>query len=122
MNLKYKKAAKAKLLQQERAWTEIHASLDKPMWVHPAETAIVPTGLKLEIPEDSHIVAMLTGHPSNWQCLTLADGYQFWDDKTEDFSIYIRNCGHDKVCIEHGQPIARLVMFPWYPVRWKEVV
>ena len=117
MNLKYKKAAKAKLLQQERAWTVIHACLDKPVWVHPGETAVIPSGVEPEVPTE--LVGLLCSEPAGG--LELAQG-QLWDADSKEYAVSVRNVTQDRIRIEHGQSIARLVMLPWYPVKWKEAV
>lgn len=102
----------------DRKWTEIHACLpDGDVWLCPGESNPIPSGLKLSIPND--LVGLLCSMPASDVELTQG---QLWDCMTERFHVVVRNNGKERICIKHGDPIARLVMLGYYPIKWKEEV
>ena len=121
MNAKFTKHSKADSPVLDRKWTEIHAFLpDGDVWLLPGEAKAIASGLKLTIPND--LVGMLcTHHPSDTWHSEVIPG-QLWDCMTTEFNVVVRNNGKERICIKHGDPIARLVMLGYYPIKWKEEV
>ena len=126
MEIKVKKLSKtAKLPTRGSAYAagyDLYADLDHTVEIAPHETAMVSTGLAMEIPEGyfgaifarSGLASKEGLRPAN--CVGVVDS-----DYRGTFMIAVHNDSEVSRAVEPGERIAQLVVLPYLPVEFRTV-
>lgn len=100
---------------------DIRACLDEPVTLLPGERAAVPTGLRVQVPEEY----ILSVRPRSG--LALHDGVTLINspgtidsDYRGEVKVLIVNLGQQKVEITHSERIAQVILERAFPVDWVE--
>jgi dUTP pyrophosphatase len=99
----------------EAAGADLRAFLKEPMIVRPGETALVPTGVKLEIPEGFEVqVRPRSGLALKFQVTVLNTPGTIDSDYRGEIRVILINHGKENFIIEPGMRIAQMVVAPCY--------
>lgn len=92
---------------------DVRAHLESPYTIAPGQVAVIPTGLKLEIPQGYEIqVRSRSGLAAKFGVATLnSPGTIDWDYKGE-LKVILINHGSEPFVVEPGMRIAQLVIAP----------
>ncbi len=125
MNIKVKKLTPTAVLPTRgsafAAGYDLYADVQEELQIQPHETAMVPTGLAMEIPEGyfggifarSGLAARENLRPAN--CVGVVDS-----DYRGQFLVALHNDGEQVRTIVHGERIAQLVVIPFLSVNFEE--
>lgn len=97
----------------QAAGADLYACLDAPVTVEPGQTAFIPTGLSMELPQGT---AGLIYARSGLACkrgLAPANKVGVIDsDYRGEFIVALHNHGQKSQTVEHGERVAQLVITP----------
>lgn len=100
---------------QEAAGADLRANITEPLTLQPGETALVPTGLKFEIPHGFEVqIRPRSGLAFKNQVTVLNTPGTIDSDYRGEIKILLINHGHDAFVIEPGMRIAQMVVAPCY--------
>ena len=106
----------------QAAGADLYACLDAPVTIAPGQTAFVPTGLSMELPQGT---AGLIYARSGLACkrgLAPANKVGVIDsDYRGEFIVALHNHSGENQTVEHGERVAQLVITPVYTPGFQEV-
>lgn len=104
------------------AGADIRARIDQPMLINPMQTALVPTGLKMEIPAGYECqVRPRSGLAVKSGITVLNSPGTIDSDYRGEVKVILINLGPDPVNIQNGDRIAQLVFAPAVQACMEEV-
>ncbi|MBQ3378442.1 MAG: dUTP diphosphatase [Clostridia bacterium] len=116
-----KRACVPKYATEGAAGADLFACLDAPMTLSPRERALVPTGLKVGLPENTAGFVFARSGLAHRKGLSLSNGVGVIDcDYTGELKVAVVNLSDTAVTVEDGERIAQLVVAPVYRVEFKE--
>lgn len=99
----------------ESAGADLRACLLEPLLVEPGETALVPTGIKLEIPAGFEVqIRPRSGLALKNQVTVLNTPGTIDADYRGEIKVILINHGKETFVIEPGMRIAQMVVAPCY--------
>ncbi len=103
------------------AGADIRARIDQPVLLHPMQTVLVPTGLKMEIPRGYECqVRPRSGLAAKSGVTVLNSPGTIDSDYRGEVKVILINLGPAPVTIQNGDRIAQLVFAPAVQVRMDE--
>ena len=101
---------------------DLYACMDAPVTIKAHETAMIPTGLSMAIPEGyfgavvarSGLASREGLRPAN--CIGVCDS-----DYRGEYTVALHNDSEQERCIEPGDRIAQLVILPFLAADFEEV-
>ena len=104
------------------AGLDLHAHLDQPLSLAPGARALIPTGLRLEIPAGYEAQVRPRSGLALKRGLTVLNAPGTIDaDYRGDVGVILVNLSDTEQRIEPGDRVAQLVFAPVTRVRWEEV-
>lgn len=104
------------------AGADLYACLEAPVTIAPGETALLPTGLAMEIPEGYGGFVYARSGLATKRDLAPANKVGVIDsDYRGELLISLHNHGKSPQTIEPGDRIAQLVIAPYLPAAFSEV-
>ncbi len=104
------------------AGADIRARLDEPLVIHPMRTALVPTGLRMEIPAGYECqVRPRSGLAAKSGVTVLNSPGTIDSDYRGEIKVILINLGQEAVTIQNGDRIAQLVFAPAVQVPMEEI-
>ena len=104
------------------AGVDLYAALAGALTLAPGERALVPTGIRLALPEGCEAQVRPRSGLALRHGLTLVNSPGTIDsDYRSTISVLLINLGQEPVCIERGDRVAQLVVAPVLHVEWEEV-
>lgn len=105
------------------AGMDIHAMLDAPVILHPGERTLIPTGLKIELPEGYEAqVRPRSGLALKYGVTVLNTPGTIDSDYRGEIGVVLINLGQEDFEIKNGDRIAQMVVAPYPQVKWNEVL
>jgi len=104
------------------AGMDLLADVNEPLWLHPGERSLVPTGLAVEIPPGFEGQVRPRSGLALRQGVTLVNSPGTIDaDYRGELQVLLINLGGDDFCVRRGDRIAQLVIAPVARATWREV-
>ena len=104
------------------AGADIHACLDEPIVMKPMERRMIPTGLKMAIPEGFEVQIRARSGLSFKHGITMVNGVGTIDaDYRGEIGVLLINLGQEPFTIEPGMRIAQMVLARYEQIDWQEV-
>ncbi len=105
------------------AGMDIHAMLDGTVTLHPGERRLIPTGLKIELPEGFEAqVRPRSGLALKYGVTVLNTPGTIDSDYRGEIGVVLINLGQEDFEIKNGDRIAQMVVAPFAQVKWNEVL
>lgn len=93
---------------QHAACFDLHARLDQPVWIHPGQTRLIPTGLIFDIIEGWQIKLYSRSGLAAKNSVHLGNGVGIIDsDYTDEVKIILTNSGTEPFLVSDGMRIAQ---------------
>jgi len=101
---------------------DLHAAVMEPVELQPGERRMIPTGLRIGIPEGYEAQIRARSGLALRHGIAMANGVGTLDpDFRGPVQILVINLGGKPFTIRRGERIAQLVVLPVLRVEWKEV-
>ena len=105
------------------AGMDIHAMLAEAVTLHPGERRLIPTGLKIELPEGYEAqVRPRSGRALKHGVTVLNTPGTIDSDYRGEIGVVLINLGQEDFEIKNGDRIAQMVVAPFAQVKWNEVL
>lgn len=105
------------------AGMDIHAMLAEAVTLHPGERRLIPTGLKIELPEGYEAqVRPRSGLALKHGVTVLNTPGTIDSDYRGEIGVVLINLGQEDFEIKNGDRIAQMVVAPFAQVKWNEVL
>ena len=103
------------------AGMDVRAMLDSPVTVHPGGRALIPTGLRVELPAGYEMqLRPRSGLALNYG-LTIANAPGTVDaDYRGEIGVILMNLGDDDFTVRDGERICQMVVTEYSHVKWEE--
>lgn len=126
MKLKVKKVQKNALLPQYQtdgaSAVDLHACIDEPVVIPAGKTAIIPTGIAVELPEGVEAQVRARSGLAAKDAIGLANGIGTIDsDFRGEIGVILINWGDDDFIVEPQMRIAQMVFVRYERITWEEV-
>ena len=106
----------------QAAGADLYACLEAPLTIAPGETAWVPTGLALEVPEGCAGLVYARSGLATKRGLAPANKVGVIDsDYRGECLVALHNDASQPRTIRTGERIAQLVLLPYLPIEFEEV-
>lgn len=105
------------------AGADLHAAVAEaaPLALGPGERALVPTGLRIEVPEGFEAQVRPRSGLALWHGVTVLNAPGTIDaDYRGELAVLLINLGPEAVTLQRGDRIAQLVIAPVVQVRFEE--
>ncbi len=104
------------------AGMDLLADVIEPLWLRPAERALVPTGLAVEIPPGFEGQVRPRSGLALRHGVTLVNSPGTIDaDYRGELQVLLINLGAEAFCVRRGDRVAQLVIAPVARAAWREV-
>ena len=104
------------------AGMDLRAALASDLVLHPGERALVPTGIRIALPEECEAQVRPRSGLALKHGLTLLNSPGTIDsDYRNTIGVLLINLGQESVTLRRGDRIAQLVVAPVLKVHWEEV-
>lgn len=104
------------------AGMDMCAAVEEPLVIHPGETALVPTGLCIEVPPNYEAqIRPRSGLAINHSVGILNSPGTIDSDYRGEIKVILTNFGKEDFIIHKGDRIAQLVIAPYVRATWEEV-
>lgn len=105
------------------AGMDIHAMLDEAVTLHPGERRLIPTGLKIELPEGFEAqIRPRSGLALKYGVTVLNTPGTIDSDYRGEIGVVLINLGQEDFEVKNGDRIAQMVVAPYPQVKWNEVL
>lgn len=105
------------------AGMDIHAMLAEAVTLHPGERRLIPTGLKIELPEGFEAqVRPRSGLALKYGVTVLNTPGTIDSDYRGEIGVVLINLGQEDFEVKNGDRIAQMVVAPFAQVKWNEVL
>lgn len=105
------------------AGMDIHAMLAEAVTLHPGERRLIPTGLKIELPEGYEAqVRPRSGLALKYGVTVLNTPGTIDSDYRGEIGVVLINLGQEDFEIKNGDRIAQMVVASFAQVKWNEVL
>ena len=102
---------------------DIHAMLDGPVTLHPGERRLIPTGLKIELPEGYEAqIRPRSGLALKYGVTVLNTPGTIDSDYRGEIGVVLINLGQEDFEVKNGDRIAQMVVASFAQVKWNEVL
>ncbi|MFO0971016.1 MAG: dUTP diphosphatase [Candidatus Saccharimonadales bacterium] len=103
------------------AAVDLHACLDGPVTLQASKTAIIPTGVAIELPDGYEAQVRARSGLAAKHAIGLANGVGTIDsDYRGEISVILINWSDTDFVIEPGMRIAQLVVARYEKIEWQE--
>lgn len=107
---------------QGSACVDLSASVETPINLEPSQTILVPTGLRLEIPDNYEAqIRPRSGLALKNQITVLNTPGTIDSDYRGEIKVILINLGKEKFVITPLARIAQMIILPTLKVQWEEV-
>lgn len=105
------------------AGLDLHACLENPLTVAPAQRVRVPTGLAIQMPHQGVVGLVYARSGLAWRHgLGLPNGVGVIDsDYTGEIQVLLTNFGEEPAVIQPGDRVAQIVFAPVFVAQWAQV-
>lgn len=104
------------------AGCDVYANINLPMWIKPGETKLVPTGLRVKIPEGYEIQVRSRSGLSLKKGLVVLNAPGTIDsDYPDEIGLIMHNFGNHNVEVKKNDRLAQLVLVKVDQISWEEV-
>lgn len=101
---------------------DVCAAIEEPILLQPGERTLVPTGLKMELPEGYELqIRPRSGLSLKYGIIVLNTPATIDCDYRGELKIILINLGQEPFTIERGMRIAQAVLAPYIQAVWDEV-
>ena len=118
------KAPQAKLpayKTKKAAGADVYAHTNLPIWIKPGETKLVPTGLRIAIPEGYEIQVRPRSGLALSKSITILNSPGTIDsDFSDEIGIIVINHGKENFEVKRGDRIAQLILSKVEQIEWDE--
>lgn len=126
VEIKIQKVQKSAQLPQYQtdgaAAVDLHACVDAPVTVVAGKTAIIPTGIAIELPDGYEAQVRARSGLAAKHTIGLANGIGTIDsDYRGEICAILINWGDEDFVVEPGMRIAQMVVAKYEHVTWREV-
>lgn len=105
------------------AGMDIHAMLAEAVTLHPGERRLIPTGLKIELPEGFEAqIRPRSGLALKYGVTVLNTPGTIDSDYRGEIGVVLINLGQEDFEVKNGDRIAQMVVAPYPQVKWNEVL
>ena len=105
----------------EAAGHDLSAAIDKNIMIAPHQTVKIPTGLAIELPQNTFGGIYARSGIANREGLAPANKVGIVDsDYRGEVIVALHNHSDEYRIVEPGQRIAQLIVQPYIPVQWEE--
>lgn len=105
------------------AGMDIHAMLPEAVTLHPGERRLIPTGLKIELPEGFEAqIRPRSGLALKYGVTVLNTPGTIDSDYRGEIGVVLINLGQEDFEVKNGDRIAQMVVAPYPQVKWNEVL
>lgn len=105
------------------AGMDIHAMLAEAVTLHPGERRLIPTGLKIELPEGFEAqIRPRSGLALKYGVTVLNTPGTIDSDYRGEIGVVLINLGQEDFEVKNGDRIAQMVVAPFAQVKWNEVL
>lgn len=105
------------------AGMDIHAMLAEAVTLHPGERRLIPTGLKIELPEGFEAqIRPRSGLALKYGMTVLNTPGTIDSDYRGEIGVVLINLGQEDFEVKNGDRIAQMVVAPYPQVKWNEVL
>ncbi len=102
---------------------DIHAMLDGTVTLHPGERRLIPTGLKIELPDGYEAqIRPRSGLALKYGVTVLNTPGTIDSDYRGEIGVVLINLGQEDFEIKNGDRIAQMVVASFAQVKWNEVL
>lgn len=107
---------------EEASGMDVAACLDQPMTIQPMQRALVPTGLKMQIPRDYECqIRPRSGLALNHGITVLNTPGTIDADSRAELGVILINLSNEPFTIKHGDRIAQMVFKSCIRIDWDKV-
>ena len=104
------------------AGMDLHAAVGDDVRLVPGERALIPTGVRIALPEGYEAQVRPRSGLALRQGLALVNSPGTIDsDYRNTICVILINLGQSEICIQRGDRIAQLVVAPVTRVEWEEI-
>ncbi len=101
------------------AGCDVHANITMPLWIKPGETRLIPTGLKVKVPEGYCLKLYPRSGIALGKSISLINCVGIIDsDFREEVGVALVNHGDNQFEVKRGDRIAQLVLEKVEQVSW----
>lgn len=105
------------------AGMDIHAMLAEAVTLHPGERRLIPTGLKIELPEGFEAqIRPRSGLALKYGVTVLNTPGTIDSDYRGEIGVVLINLGQEDFEVKNDDRIAQMVVAPYPQVKWNEVL
>lgn len=105
------------------AGMDIHAMLAEAVTLHPGERRLIPTGLKIELPDGYEAqIRPRSGLALKYGVTVLNTPGTIDSDYRGEIGVVLINLGQEDFEVKNGDRIAQMVVAPYPQVKWNEVL
>ena len=105
---------------EQSAGLDLRASLSESITLHPGEHRLIPTGLKIALPEGTEAqVRPRSGLAYKYGITVLNSPGTIDADYRGDVGVILINHGKEPFVVENGERIAQLVIAKYVQLQWK---
>lgn len=106
----------------ESAGMDVRACLDAPVTLRSLDRALIPTGLRVELPQGYEMQIRPRSGLALRHGITLANSPGTVDaDYRGEISVIVINLGREPFTINDGERICQMVIAPYTHVKWEPV-
>lgn len=106
----------------ESAGMDVRACLDAPVTLQSLDRALIPTGLRVELPQGYEMQIRPRSGLALRHGITLANSPGTVDaDYRGEISVIVINLGREPFTINDGERICQMVIAPYTHVKWEPV-
>ncbi len=96
------------------AAADLRAAIDEPVTIAPGETALIPTGIAVAVPENYVALVFARSGLAIKQGLSMANGVGVIDsDYRGEIRVGVYNHGHAPYAVQPGERIAQMAIVPF---------
>lgn len=107
---------------EQSAGMDLRANLESPITLSPLERALVPTGLRIELPNGYEAQIRPRSGLAYKHGITVLNAPGTIDaDYRGDVGVILVNLGQEPFVIQPGERIAQMVVAKYEQVQWKDV-
>lgn len=126
MEVKIKKIKESAIIptkgSERSAGYDLYACIDNPVSIKPHETAMIETGLSMELPDNTFGAIFARSGLATKNGLAPANKVGVCDsDYRGEYIVALHNHSEDIQSVEPGERIAQLIVMPYVDVNFTEV-
>lgn len=107
---------------EKAAGYDLYACIDSPVFIHPAETVMIRTGITMELPDETFGAIVARSGVAVKRGLAPANKIGVCDsDYRGEYMVALHNHSNTMQWVNPGERIAQLIIMPYVKVTFEEV-